>query len=76
LANNIAAIKHDVTPEAASGAEYNSAYNASTQTHLPALTEVGVIQYDHNRKVVRKGPQFESALLLWRVARVAYQTLS
>jgi hypothetical protein len=76
LANNIAAIEHDTTPEAASGSAYNNAYNASTQTHLPALAEVGLIQYNDDRKVVRKGPQFESALLLLRVARVAYQTLS
>jgi hypothetical protein len=76
LASNIAAIEHDTTPEAASGSEYSNAYNASTQTHLPGLAEVGIVRYNHDRKEVWKGPQFESALLLLRVARVASQTLS
>lgn len=52
LARIIAAAEQGVSFEKATGEPYRNAYNALSQTHLPALNDVRVINYDSNRQIV------------------------
>lgn len=64
LARQIAAEEHDVTPREATGEPYRNVYNALSQTHLPTLSEAGIIIYDPQRQVVTGGPLLPLAALL------------
>jgi DNA-binding transcriptional ArsR family regulator len=39
---------------------YDSVYISLCQTHLPKLDAVGLIEYDHDRKQVARGPGFDA----------------
>lgn len=39
-------------------------YNALSQTHLPTLSDAGILIYDPQRQTVTYGPNFDIAALL------------
>lgn len=52
LAEQIAARENDTTVEGLSSKQRKSVYTALYQTHLPKLSDVGVVKYDRDRGVV------------------------
>lgn len=58
LAREIVAIEEDIAVEAATGSEYHTVYTTLTQTHLPKLNSLGVIEYQSDQKKVRPGQNF------------------
>lgn len=63
-AQKIASLEQDVPVQQATGEPYRNAYNALSQTHLPTLSEAGIIIYDPERQIVSRGVNFELAALL------------
>lgn len=55
LARRITAIEQDISVDQASGDAYHSVYTSLTQTHLPVLDDIEVIDYDSNRKTLHPG---------------------
>lgn len=53
LAKTIVAIEENIETHHATGSEYHNCYTALCQTHLPLLDDVGAIEYDPDRKVIR-----------------------
>jgi len=64
LAKEIATAEEGLTNGIASGEPYRNAYNALSQTHLPTLSDAGIIIYDSQRQTVTRGPNFDIAALL------------
>lgn len=64
LARNIASKEERLPAHKATGEPYRNAYNALSQTHLPTLTEAGIIIYDPKRQTVQRGTNFALASLL------------
>lgn len=64
LARKIASLELDVPEQGATGEPYRNAYNALSQTHLPTLSDAGIIIYDSQRQTVCRGPNFRIASLL------------
>jgi len=64
LARKVAANELDVGERRATGEPYRNAYNALSQTHLPTLSEAGIIIYDPSRQTVVPGINFRLAHLL------------
>lgn len=64
LARRIASQEKQVATSKATGEPYRNAYNALSQTHLPALSEANIIIYDSKRQTVSQGTSFELAALL------------
>ncbi|WP_092664634.1 DUF7344 domain-containing protein [Halorientalis persicus] len=64
LAKKIASLEQNVAVKKATGEPYRNAYNALSQTHLPTLSEAGVIIYDTERQTVQLGAHFDIAALL------------
>lgn len=64
LARRIASQEQEVTEQEATGEPYRNAYNALSQTHLPTLSDAGIIIYDSDRQTVRRGTNFRIATLL------------
>ena len=64
LARKIASIELDVPERQATGEPYRNAYNALSQTHLPTLSDAGIIIYDPERQVITRGLNFDLAALL------------
>lgn len=60
LAKWIVATEESTPREQATGDKYHNAYTAVTQVHLPHLHDVGVIQYDADRKTVEAGPNLRA----------------
>jgi len=75
LARAIASHEQQVPIHQATGEPYRNAYNALSQTHLPTLSEAGIIIYDSDRQVIRTGPRFQFAVLVLSISRTTYQTL-
>lgn len=74
-ARHIAAIEEEIQPEEATGEPYRNAYNSLSQTHLPTLSDAGLIIYDPDRQRVSSGPNMQFAVLVIALNRVTYQTL-
>lgn len=55
VARKIVAIEQDIAVEHATGDDYHNVYTALIQTHLPRLDQVGAVEYDEDRKVVKPG---------------------
>ena len=53
LSRVIVTIEEEVPIEHATGAPYHNVYTSLIQTHLPELDDIGAIDYDSSRKVVR-----------------------
>jgi hypothetical protein len=53
LAREIVAIEENVSLEQATGDTYRSVYTALIQTHLPKLDDLGAVEFDEDRKIVR-----------------------
>ena len=64
LARKIAGVELGVPERQATGEPYRNAYNALSQTHLPTLSDAGIIIYDSERQVVTPGIHFDVATLL------------
>jgi hypothetical protein len=64
LARQIASVEQGVSKKNARGEPYRNAYNSLSQTHLPTLSEAGIIIYDPKRQTVEPGPHFKIAALL------------
>ncbi|WP_434531174.1 DUF7344 domain-containing protein [Haloarcula sp. NS06] len=64
LARKIAAVELGVPERQATGEPYRNAYNALSQTHLPTLSDAGIIIYDSQRQVIRPAVNFDLAALL------------
>lgn len=75
LAREVAAREEGIQPDHATGEPYRNAYNALSQTHLPTLSDAGVIIYDSDRQTVTTGPKFRLAALLLALNRTTYRTL-
>jgi len=75
LAKPIAAVEEGVSVEQATGDPYENVYVALYQTHLPALAEAGIVRYDADRKVVRRGERFRLAVLVLALAQTTYVTV-
>jgi|LFFM01.1.fsa_nt_gi hypothetical protein len=75
LAKWIAATENDLETDHATGELYRNVYNSLSQTHLPTLSDVGLIIYDSDRQSVAPGPEFQTGVLLLILNRVAYYTV-
>ncbi|PSP32699.1 hypothetical protein BRC64_05740 [Halobacteriales archaeon QH_10_67_22] len=64
LARSIASEEEDVPERQATGEPYRNAYNALSRTHLPALSQAGIIIYDSERQTVLPGANFQLAVHL------------
>lgn len=64
LSRKIASLEQNLEPEQATGEPYRNVYNALSQTHLPTLSESGIIIYDSQRQSVLPGMNFDLAMLL------------
>ncbi|WP_136689971.1 DUF7344 domain-containing protein [Halorhabdus amylolytica] len=64
LARKIASLEQDVPADQATGEPYRNAYNALSQTHLPTLSDAGIIVYDSERQTVCRGTNFQIAAVL------------
>jgi DNA-binding transcriptional ArsR family regulator len=53
LSQQLAAWENDVQPEAVTYKQRKRVYTSLHQTHLPALAEAGVVDYDRDRGTVR-----------------------
>lgn len=53
LAREIVAIEENVSIEHATGETYHSVYTTLIQTHLPKLDDLGAVEFDEDRKIVR-----------------------
>jgi DNA-binding transcriptional ArsR family regulator len=53
LSQQLAAWENDVSPEAVTYKQRKRVYTSLHQTHLPALAEAGVVDYDRDRGTVR-----------------------
>jgi DNA-binding transcriptional ArsR family regulator len=57
LSQQLAAWENDVSPEAVTYKQRKRVYTSLHQTHLPALAEAGVVDYDRDRGTVGLTPQ-------------------
>ena len=64
LARKIAATEQSVPRSQATGEPYRNAYNALSQTHLPALVDAGIVIYDPKRQIVSPGSNLKISALL------------
>jgi hypothetical protein len=75
LAREIVAIEQDTTRENATGDEYHSVYTALTQSHLPQLDDIEVIEYQQNRKFVRASQNLIPVALIASISSPVVQFL-
>jgi len=71
LAKKIASHEQDIAEPKATGEPYRNVYNALSQTHLPTLSDAGIIIYDPERQRVKPDDSFELAMLLIDVNALA-----
>lgn len=74
LAKQIAAMENDLEVDA-TGEDYRNVYTALSQTHLPTLSDAGLVIYDSDRQSVARGPEFQTGILLVILNRAAYYTV-
>lgn len=75
LAREIVSLEEDIALQQATGDPYHNVYTALIQTHLPQLAEVSAIEYDHNRKTVRPGPNLVALAIATTVTSPVAQML-
>lgn len=68
LARWIAGVETGMEPEAVPTGDYQAVYNGLTQTHLPALDDAGVVNFNSDRKRVRREPAIHAAVVLITVS--------
>lgn len=61
LARWITGIETDCKPSHAQGDTYRSVRTSLIQTHLDALADEDIIEYDGDREQLRRGPDFDDA---------------
>lgn len=61
LAEQLAAVEADTEPELVRGEDKHRVYISLIQTHLSTIDDEDVISYDEARKIVSRGPAFETA---------------
>lgn len=61
IARWVTAVEEDCPIQNATGQPYHRVRTTLTQTHLKALSNGGVIEYDGNRGRVKTGPRFDVA---------------
>ncbi|WP_281194159.1 hypothetical protein [Halorubrum sp. F4] len=69
LARVIRAIELGTSPRFIDTDDYESAYNALIQTHLPRLESKGLIEYNENRKTVVVRAKLDQYALLVELSR-------
>mgnify|MGYP002762765050 CR=1 FL=1 len=74
-ARHITAIEEEVQPEKATGEPYRNTYNSLSQTHVPTLSDAGIILYDPDRQTVSSGPNMQFAMLIIAINRATIQSL-
>jgi hypothetical protein len=75
LAKRIAAIEQDTKPDRATGEPYRNVYTALDQSHLPRLSDLGIVAYDDDRKIIEPGLRLGDALLLLELTQLTYRHL-
>lgn len=72
LSRQVAAREVGGKPESLSNAEYKRVYVPLYQDHLPKLDRAGVVDFDDDRNVIRRGPAIDGyqTLLAWVQPRV------
>ncbi len=75
LAREITSIEANVSIDHATGAQYHSVYNTLTQTHLPELDDLGMIEYDEDRKWVYPDRNFVAIAMVAAITSPVAQTL-
>lgn len=75
LARKITAKEEAVPTERATGEPYRNVYNSLSQTHLPTLNEVNIVDYDSDRQIVVPGSSFTTAKLLLALTQSASEIL-
>ncbi|MFC6838379.1 DUF7344 domain-containing protein [Halomarina ordinaria] len=75
LAQEVAAHEQGVEPEFVSGEPYRNVYTALSQTHLPTLREIRIVEYDAARQTVSVGDTLPLAALLVALNRSTVRTL-
>lgn len=74
-ARHIAAEEEGIQPQEATGESYRNAYNALSQTHLPTLSDAGLVIYDPDRQTVSAGHNLQLGMLIMALNRAIYHTL-
>lgn len=64
LSRWIAGVETGMEPEAVPTGDYQAVYNGLIQTHLPALDDAGVVNFNSDRKRVRRGPAIHASVIL------------
>lgn len=64
LAREIVVLEEDVEFAHATGAPYHNVYSSLIQTHLPELHDIGVVQYDSDRKTVSAAPNLAAVAMV------------
>ena len=75
LGKQITAIEQDIKLAQATGEPYRSVYMTLTQSHLPTLDDLEIVEYDADRKTVAPGPLFKQALFVLELMQVTYEHL-
>jgi hypothetical protein len=69
LSRKVTAEENDASLEHATGEPYRNVYNSLSQTHLPTLDDVDIVNYDSDRQTVTTGSRFTTAALLLELTR-------
>ena len=75
LAREIVSLEENISLQQATGDPYHNVYTALIQTHLPQLAKISAIEYDHNRKIVRPGPNLVALAIVTTVTSPVAQML-
>lgn len=75
LARRIVAIEEDVSVDSATGSQYHSVYTTLIQTHLPNLDNLGIIEYQPDRKQIRPDQNFGAVAIAAAVTAPVTQLL-
>ena len=74
LARVIRGVETGNPPRNVETADYESAYNALIQTHLPKIDQRGLIQYDERRKAVTVEESLERHVFLSTITQFVLST--
>jgi hypothetical protein len=72
LARVLRSIERGIPPRAVETADYESAYNALIQTHLPKLDRYGIIEYNKRAKSVTVTAGIGTYQLVTSIARWSF----
>jgi hypothetical protein len=75
VAKELTASEQGTEPVHATGEPYRNVYNALVQTHLPTLSDAGIIVYDSERQTVSRGQNFTIASLVLEVEKPIFRRL-